>query len=353
MSIDDVKGNRPSLKQLGGISRRAVSVSQESLVKTEPLNSGQDLPWVVRPGVPGVNLAAWAEGNRALIDETLKKYGAILFRGFEITRVDEFDRTVQAISGDLLEYRERSSPRHAVAGKIYTSTDYPPEHPIFLHNENSYQKTWPLRIFFYCHIQPGQGGETPIADVRKVYERIDPAVREKFAEKGWMYVRNFGDGFGLPWQSVFQTEDKAQVEEHCQKNGIQVEWKDGDRLRTRAVRRAIAKHPVSGEMVWFNHATFFNVSTLTDKIREALLEEFSIEDLPTNTYYGDGTPIEPEVLDHLRACYNAETISFPWERGDLLMLDNMMVAHGRAPYQGERQILVGMSHPCTWENIPS
>jgi alpha-ketoglutarate-dependent taurine dioxygenase len=168
-----------------------------------------------------------------------------------------------------------------------------------------------------------------------------------------MYVRNFGDGFGLPWQSVFQTDDKTQVEEHCRKSGIQVEWKEGERLRTRAVRRAVATHPVSGERVWFNHATFFNVSTLAEKIRESLLEEFSEEELPTNTYYGDGTPIEPEVLDHLRACYHAETISFPWQQGDLLMLDNMMVAHGRAPYQGERQILVGMSHPCTWENIPS
>jgi alpha-ketoglutarate-dependent taurine dioxygenase len=97
--------------------------------------------------------------------------------------VEDFDRAVRAISGDLLEYRERSSPRHAVAGKIYTSTDYPPSEPIFLHNENSYQKTWPMRIFFFCNVQPAVGGETPIADTRRVYERIDPAVRDQFAAK--------------------------------------------------------------------------------------------------------------------------------------------------------------------------
>jgi alpha-ketoglutarate-dependent taurine dioxygenase len=165
-------------------------------------------------------------------------------------------------------------------------------------------------------------------------------------------VRNYGDGFGLPWQTVYQTEDKAEVEAHCQRSGIELEWKDGNRLRTRAVRNAVARHPDSGELCWFNHATFFHVSTLTPSIREALLEEFSEEDLPTNTYYGDGSPIEPDALDHLRSCYHAETISFPWQVGDLLMLDNMMTAHGRAPFKGERKVLVGMSHLTTWNDVP-
>jgi hypothetical protein len=82
-----------------------------------------------------------------------------------------------------------------------------------------------------------------------------------------------------------------------------------------------------------------------------MVAEFSDGDLPANTYYGDGSPIEPEVLDHLRAAYHAETVSFPWQQGDLLMLDNMLVAHGRAPYAGARQILVGMSEPTGEEHV--
>jgi alpha-ketoglutarate-dependent taurine dioxygenase len=188
--------------------------------------------------------------------------------------------------------------------------------------------------------------------VRNIYQSINPEVRDRFIAKKWMVVRNYGDGFGLPWQTVYQTEDKAQVEEHCLRNGIQFEWKDGNRLRTRAVRSAVAKHPDTGDLCWFNHATFFHVSTLTPAIREALLEEFTEEDLPTNTYYGDGSRIEPDVLDHLRSCYDAAMIDFPWQVGDLLMLDNMMVAHGRAPFKGERKVLVGMSHPTTWNDVP-
>jgi alpha-ketoglutarate-dependent taurine dioxygenase len=349
--MSEEETSRPSLQKLSFPGRRAVSVSPENLVCMEPMNEGA-LPLAVRPAVPGVGLADWAAANRDLLSRRLAEHGGLLFRGFEIPRVEAFEHIVRAISGDLLEYKERSSPRHAVSGRIYTSTDYPPEHPIFLHNENSYQAAWPRRIFFYCAKAAQEGGATPIADVRKVYRRIDPAVRDRFIARRWMVVRNYGDGFGLPWQTVYQTEDKAEVEAHCRRSGVELEWKDGDRLRTRAVRNAVARHPDTGDLCWFNHATFFHVSTLMPAIREALLEEFAEEDLPTNTYYGDGSLIEPEVLDHLRTCYDAETVSFPWQAGDLLMLDNMMVAHGRTPFKGERQVLVGMSYPTTWNDVP-
>jgi alpha-ketoglutarate-dependent taurine dioxygenase len=301
------------------------------------------LPLVIEPAAPGTALASWVAVNRQFLEDALQKHGGILFRGFNLQEPEDLEAVIRAVSGESLEYRERSSPRHAVSGNIYTSTDYPSSQPIFLHNENSYQQEWPLKIFFFCRQAPGQGGETPIADVRKVLARISPEIRDRFAARQWSYIRNFGDGFGLSWQTVFQTSDKEAVDRHCRERGIETEWKDEDRLRTRAVRPAIARHPRTGELVWFNHATFFHVSTLEPMVREALLEEFEEEELPANTYYGDGLPIEPEVLDHLRAAYHAETVSFPWQQGDLLMLDNMLVAHGRAPFSGPRQILVGMA----------
>jgi hypothetical protein len=88
-------------------------------------------------------------------------------------------------------------------------------------------------------------------------------------------------------------------------------------------------------------------------VREAVLMMCSEEDLPNHTYYGDGSPIEPEVLDELRAAYQQETVSFPWQKGDILMLDNMLASHGREPYSGQRQVLVGMAEPYSWELIPT
>lgn len=343
---------KQSFRKLGAVRRQPVSLSRAELVRAEPLSAGRGLPLLIQPSVRGVELISWASSNRDFVEARLHRHGALLFRHFDVQGAPEFEEFIRVISGDTLEYRERSSPRSRVGGNIYTSTDYPAAHSIFLHNENSYQRVVNLKIFFYCETPAPRGGETPIADCRRVYERISPRVRERFAEKGWMYVRNYGDGFGLPWQTVFQTADKAAVEEHCRGNGIEAEWRSEGRLRTRAVLPAVARHPRTRELTWFNHATFFHASTLEPTLREGLLAEFETEDdFPTNTYYGDGSPIEPEVLDELREAYRQETVSFPWERGDLLMLDNLLVAHGRAPFDGARKILVGMSEPAGRQDL--
>lgn len=345
--MNNLKEAEPELRKPGSVRRKPVSLSQSSLVTTGLLTPGTALPLVIEPAVRGVNLIAWAASQRDFIEASLFEHGGVLFRNFGVKTASQLEQFVKAVSSDLLEYRERSSPRSKVAGNVYTSTEHPASQAIFLHNENSYQNTWPLKIFFFCETAPEEGGETPIADVRKVFARISPETRERFMRKGWMYVRNFGDGFGLPWTTVFQTTDKAAVEQYCHENGIEVVWKDGDRLRTMAVRPAIAKHPRTGEMSWFNHATFFHVSTLEPSIRDLLIEEFAADELPTNTAYGDGSQIELDVLAEMRQAYQEETVTFSWQRGDILLLDNMLVAHGRAPYSGARKILVGMSEPCS------
>lgn len=338
-------GGRPSLGRLGVAGRRAVAVSDADLVVAEPLRSEGEVPLVISPRRPGVDLCAWAAAHRPDVERHLVESGGILFRGFGLTGPEDLERFIAAVSDGSLEYKERSSPRSAVAGNIYTSTDHPPSQSIFLHNENSYQSVWPRKIFFLCTKAAASGGATPIADCRRVMRRIDPAIRDRFVDKGWMVVRNFGSGFGLDWPTVFQTEDRGEVEAHCLRAGIECEWRPDGNLRTRARRSAVAEHPVSGEAVWFNHATFFHVTTLEPTLRDTLLDQFAEEDLPANTFYGDGSPIEAEVLDHLREAYRAETVRFPWREGDLLLLDNMLVAHGRDPFEGERRVLVGMAEP--------
>lgn len=331
--------------KLGPGKRKAVGISQEGLVRTEYLATGKTLPLVIRPALEGVSLPDWVSANAAFVRERLARHGAILFRGFGKSSPADFERFIKAAAGDPLEYVERSSPRHQVSGKVYTSTDYPADQVIHLHNENSYQRTWPLKIFFMCVTPAGQGGETPIADVRRVLERISPSVRERFREKGVLYVRNFSDGLGLSWETVFQTSDRTAVTDYCVKNGIEATWRPGNILRTRQVGEAILAHPKTGEEVWFNHAAFFHVSSLDPLVREVLTEAFGEDELPNNTFYGDGARIEPDVIEHIRNAYREETVSFAWERDDILMLDNMMVAHGRAAYRGDRKILVGMAEP--------
>jgi alpha-ketoglutarate-dependent taurine dioxygenase len=331
-------------------TEEAITLTEQD-VRQELFPDGRTLPLVVHPASPRVDLNSWIVSNRDLMETRLLKHGGILFRDFAVTEATQFEEFIRAFAGDLLDYHERSSPRTRVSGNVFTSTDYPAAKTILLHNENSYQNSWPMKLFFYCATPAQKGGETPLADCHRVLARIDPEVREAFRRKQWMLVRNFNDGFGLPWQTVFQTTDKAVVEKHCQQQGIELEWKDGDRLRTRAVRPAIARHPQTGELTWFNHALFFHISSMEPGLREALLEEFDDDELPSNSFYGDGSPIEQDVLAELRSAYAEETVAFSWQQGDILAIDNMLTAHGRAPYAGARKVLVGMAQPISRQEV--
>jgi alpha-ketoglutarate-dependent taurine dioxygenase len=328
----------------------AINFSNEEFCRFGLLAPGRELPLVVEPNFRNVDLMGWVRNNRDLLQTKLIKHGGILFRGFGLRTQTHFEQFIRAFAVELMHYMEGATPRTELGDKVYTSTEFPPERSISIHNELCYVATWPMKIMFYCVKPPCSGGETPIGDVRKVLQRIKPEIRSRFRDKGWMLLRNFGNGFGLTWQTSFHVSDKSALETYFDAARISYEWIGRDRLRTRQVRPAIAAHPKTGELVWFNHIGFWHVSSLEPGLRARLLEDFTEEGLPFNTYYGDGTPIEDWVIDHLRDAYDAETVTFPWRQGDLLLLDNMLVAHGRRPFTGTRVVLTAMGEPLAGGN---
>ncbi|TDQ00511.1 TauD/TfdA family dioxygenase [Labedaea rhizosphaerae] len=290
----------------------------------------------------GDSLVELIDRDRDSLRKQLLTHGALVFRGFDTVDVAAFEAAVRAMSGEPMVYNERSSPRHAIKGNVYTSTDYPADEEIFLHNESSYQAAWPRLLYFYCEREPTSLGATPLADVRKVYQSIDPSVREEFQRRGWMLTRNYKPAVGVPWPEVYGTQNQSEVDRYCADRGIETEWLGPDQLRTRAVRRPSYAHPDTGEDVWFNHITFFHISTHDEEVREGLLAMFGEDGLPLNTYYGDGAPIPDDVVAHLRECYRAQWCRFDWQQGDVLVVENMLTAHAREPYTGPRRIAVAM-----------
>ena len=332
---------KPNITKPGATTRKTITLSPEGLVRETLLGGGAALPLVYEPAVEGLSLSHWITGNRDLIEKRLAQSGAILFRGFNLRTVAEFEEFMTIFAGALLDYSYRSTPRTLVSGKIYTSTEYPAHQTIPLHNEMSYTRQWPMLLGFFCVEAAAEGGETPIADSRKVFASIDPAIRDRFSQKQVRYVRNYGDALDLPWQDVFQTADPAEVEKFCRESAIEFEWKDNHRLRTSQLCQGVARHPLTGEEVWFNQAHLFHVSSLAPEVRESLLSAAEGEP-PRNAFYGDGSVINDRDLDQIRAAYATEAAVFPWQTGDVLLVDNMLVAHGRRPYRGRRQIVVGM-----------
>lgn len=318
-------------------------------VQSTEVSQGSELtlPFIFQAPAAGDAWQAHRELIHQVVDTELPRAGGVLFRGFAFKGEADFEAFASSFGHELLTYDYASTPRTKLNNRVYTSTEYPAHQVIPLHNEQSYSLNWPMKIWFHC-VQASQvGGETPIADSREVYRQLDPVIRQRFADKRLMYVRNYGNGLDLPWQQAFSTEDRAQVEQYCKASNIDFEWNEEGELSTRQVCQAVARHPVSGEWVWFNQAHLFHISNLAPAVRETLISIVGEEGVPRNVFYGDGSPIELEALEHVRAVLQRCQVSFPWQAGDVLMLDNMLVAHGRSTFQGARKVVVAMAEPAS------
>lgn len=312
------------------------------MTKADPLSLAAAPPALLSgAGEPLIEAFA----RRPEIDEALRSVGGVLLRGYAVEDVGAFRAFAAAFGHELLSYEFGSTPRSAVEGKVYSSTEYPAHREIPLHGEQSYTREWPMLIWFHCVIASPEGGATPLADARAVYRAIDPSLREKFARRGLRYVRNFGNGLDVPWTQVFNTQDRAQVEAYCRAHAIGFEWKEDGELRTSQLCQAVAVHPKTGEDVWFNQAHLFHSSALEPEEREALVDAVGEDGLPRDVTFGDGGVIPDEDLAHVRAALEAEKLVFPWREGDVLMLDNMLTMHGREPYRGPRKVVVAMAEP--------
>jgi alpha-ketoglutarate-dependent taurine dioxygenase len=306
------------------------------------------LPTVVSPRAGAeISLEEAAPLLRTIVDDTLERAGGILFTGFRVASIDAFQSFAGSFGHPLIGYEFASTPRSQVEGAVYTSTEYPPHRSIPLHNEQSYTREWPLRIWFHCALAARTGGATPIADSRAIYRALDPALVQRFARRELLYVRNFGQGLDLPWEQAFGSDDPRTVEQICRMRGIECEWRDSEDgellLRTRERCQAVARHPRSGEHVWFNQANLFHLSSLDEDMQEALIDSVGLDNVPRNVYYGDGEPLDAEALAEIRGVLDQQRIVFPWLTGDVLMLDNMLTAHARDPFEGPRKVVVAMA----------
>lgn len=323
----------------GRLSRR-LHRSVRPRLSEELLLEEQGPVTVVSPA-PGVEPFGWLRSHASALDRLLSVDGCIVLRGLTVRSLTEFSKVVEVLAPSRQNYINRSTPRTHLGGRIYTATEYPQDRHIPLHNENSYTSEWPTRLLFYGAVPATKGGETLIADGRRVCAHISREIRETFEERGVLYVRNFTPGVDLSWQEVFQTERREDVDAFCHARGIELVWRDdAPVLTTRSKGPATLRHS-NGELVWFNQAHLFHASALAPNEQSVLAGQLGGQ-LPRNAFYGNGEPIEPDVLAHIREAYDRETFAFPWLKGDVMVLDNVLFAHGRNPFSGPRKLAVAM-----------
>ncbi|MDJ0841253.1 MAG: TauD/TfdA family dioxygenase [Acidobacteriota bacterium] len=333
---------RPSFKPGGPrkSSRRMAMVDTADLV-TESFIDPHRLPLVLTPNSPDVDLAEWAGVNRDRLERLLLTHGAILLRGFGITSIVQFERVCALACGELFG-KYGDLPPEEQGEKIYKSTPYPEDKPILFHNESCHMARWPSRQFFYCVKASKEGGETPLVDCRQLYRALPEALARDFSTKGLLYVRNFKEGLDVSWRDFFKTEDRDRVEKLCRRDGIQFQWLPGDGLRIRQYGPGVITHPKTGEKSFFNQIQLHHIGYLDEEMRELMPKLYAEEEYPRHVYFGDGSPIPDDAIEIVNQLYWDHAVALPWQEGDIIMLDNMLVAHARKPYVGPRKICVAM-----------
>jgi alpha-ketoglutarate-dependent taurine dioxygenase len=312
-----------------------------SSFKESHLISKDHRPLMLEPAGANRDLSEFVAIHKQEIDARLVEHGALLFRGFDIDSIVDFERASAKISSDALEYTYRSTPRTAVGKGVFTTTEYPADQEIALHCENAYQRTWPLKIAFCCLVAPESGGQTQIADVRQVTASLDPALLERFERLGVRYVRHYRPYVDISWEVVFQTSDRDELASFCARNDIEHDWLDSNTLRTVQTNQGLATHPITGERVFFNQAHLFHITNLQAEVADSLRRMYG-DRVPRNTFFGDGSEFSASDLQAIRDAFIAAEMCFPWQVGDVMLLDNMQMAHGRKPFIGNRKVVASL-----------
>ena len=105
-------------------------------------------------------------------------------------------------------------------------------------------------------------------------------------------------------------------------------------------------HPETNEWVWFSQAHLYDFNPrLLGAWRWVAAKMFYARPHTRlhEVFHADGGKVARADLYHIMDTLDRNTVAFPWQRGDMLVLDNVLSMHGRATFHGPRRILAALT----------
>ena len=289
--------------------------------------------------------SGWAAEHRDALRAVVAEHGSVLVRGLGLREPAETAAVFRRLANNLMTEKEAFARRQVYDDGVYSSATWPANQQMCMHHELSYRLEVPSLLLFACLGAPTRGGATAVSDSPTVLNALPKDLTERFERDGWLLTRSYNEEIGATLAEAFGTEDRGAIESYCRDNAIEFAWQPDGELRTRQRRSAVVRHPVTGQRCFFNQIAFLNEWTIDPEVREYLVEMYGADGLPFNTGFGTGEPLTEEIVELINAVYEANTMREPWQRGDLMLVDNIRTAHSREAYEGPREILVGMAEP--------
>lgn len=287
----------------------------------------------------------WLRRRRPVLCRLLQTAGAVLLRGLAVREAADVAAVRDAVVEVPVGSREPFAPRTELGHGVYGDYHWPVDRELCPQHEQSYRLVVPQVVLLACLRPADAGGETLLADARQVLARLPAGVASRLRTNGWLMVRTFRDRIGISWRDAFEAGDDADLPATLDRELISHRWLADGTLRTVRRRPAVVHHPDTAEPCWFNHAAFFNEWGLDPLERQVLREAFGRDGLPLNSLAGDGSALTANEVTAIQAVYAQLSAEVLLHAGDVLVLDNVLVAHGRRAYQGPREVVVAMGEP--------
>ncbi|MFN2099898.1 TauD/TfdA family dioxygenase [Altererythrobacter sp. MF3-039] len=288
------------------------------------------------------DLARFMAAEKHAVDTQLAEKGAVLFRGFDVAEAVSFDAAVEAYGEPGFTYAESLSNavRVNVTERVFTANEAPPTTTIYLHHEMAQTPIYPAKLFFYCEIAAEQGGATPLCRSDLLFEQMterDPAAAQAFEERGVRYANvmpgadDASSGQGRSWRSTLGVETQDAAEARLAALGYEWEWREDDSMRATTPVLPAVRDLGDGRKSFFNQliAAFCGWSDSRNDPARAVT-------------FGDGVPITGADMAAAIAISEELTYDHAWQAGDVVLVDNFAVMHGRNPFEGKRRVLASL-----------
>jgi len=287
-------------------------------------------------------IAEWIVEHRDHIEDQLALTGAILFRGFGVADDGDFDAFIRAF--DWLNFTYAESLSNAVRRNrtelVFTANEAPPTVSIFLHHEMAQTPVYPSKLFFFCEQAAESGGATPICRSDILLQQLREQLPDFVAyceNKGVRYSQtmpleeDLDSGQGRSWQSTLSAENRQQAETKLRHLNYDWQWQDDGSLSVTTPVLPAVRQLKDGRTVFFNQliAAFRGWKDVRNSGEKSIC-------------FGDGSAIDSAHMGLAIELADELTFDIPWQSGDVAVLDNFLVMHGRRPFEGKRAVLASL-----------
>ncbi|MEV0006241.1 TauD/TfdA family dioxygenase [Micromonospora sp. NPDC050980] len=287
----------------------------------------------------------WLPANREDLRSRMARSGFVRISGLGVTTAAALRSVHDVLAATPIEPRERFAVSRALGHGAHTEQDWGLERDICPHHEQAQCAVFPGLLLMACLDAPPEGTSMLIADSKAVLGELPPDLVREFRDRGWSLTRNFRPYFGLQWADAFGVSSPAEVDDYCDRNQIDRSWQPDGSLRTVQRRPALVTHPATGEECWFNQIAFFSRWSIDSGERDILESTFGPDGLPFTTAFGDGAPTSLDIYQAITRAYERVTVRVRLNVGDVLLLDNILAAHGREAQAAPRLVGLTLAEP--------